>query len=193
MQGSFNLKSPIKEAVKSGQNPSLFDYIDHVQVNLHFNAKSLLFIRPLAERLLQNDYAGKMAEFNAQRMRLRKPDLLSYEDWFKTRHAQALHKSLVKKYKDLTVEYYRDKERAYADYVARFSVHTSRMGRPVDTPPKPITLNNAMALALTYMCEHGTLPPLPKAETIAAPVDALEAARLRTRDGQIELLYPAQG
>lgn len=187
------MKPAAQITVKSSQNPSLFDYIDHVQVNLHFNAQSLLFIRPLAERLLQNDFAAKMADFNAQRMRLRKPDLLGYEDWFKTKHAQALHKAWIKKYKDLTVEYYREKERAYADYVARFSVHTSRMGRPVDTPPKPITLNNAMALALTYMCEHGTLPPLPAAQALPVPVDAAEAARLRTRDGQIELLYPEKG
>ena len=175
------------------QEPSILDYIDHVQVNLHLNVKALGFIRPLAQRIVENDLAQRTADFNVHRRRLRATDLLSHEDWFRTAQAQELHKALLKKYKDLTVEYYRDKERAYVDYTNRFKAHTSRMGRPIDMPPTPMSLNTAMGRALAYICEHGTLPALPEALPRVAPVTSEEAEQCRSPGGQMALLYPSQG
>lgn len=175
------------------QEPSILDYIDHVQINLHLNVKALTFIRPLAQRIVENDLATRTAEFNTHRRRLRATDLLSHEDWFRTDHAQELHKTLLKKHKDLTVEYYRDKERAYADYTNRFRAHTSKMGRPIDMPPGPITLNTAMGRALAYICEHGTLPALPEPLPRVAPVTSEAAEACRAPGGQMALLYPSKG
>lgn len=175
------------------QEPSILDYIDHVQVNLHLNVKALAFIRPLAQRLVENDLAVRTADFNVHRRRLRATDLLSHEDWFRTAFAQDLHKTLLKKHKDLSVEYYRDKERAYVDYTNRFKAHTSKMGRPIDMPPSPMTLNTAMGRALAYICEHGTLPALPEPIPKVAPVTTEEAEATRSPSGQMTLLYPAKG
>lgn len=169
--------------------PSLFDYVETILVSLHLKAQTIILIRPLAERLQHNDYAARLVQYNAQRMRLRKSDLLSFEQWFKTSRAQALHKKALKDHEPATLEYYRVLDLGYSDYVARFSVHTSRMGRPVENPPEPVTVNAAIAMALTYMCERGKVPPLPEALPTPVAIDLEEATRLRTPEGQLEILY----
>lgn len=170
---------------------TVFDFPTKLYVNFCFEPQDLVQIRPLAERLMHNDFSAKVKEWNRGRKRLRRVDMMSYPEWSKTEFARRLDDKLLQTMTQEDLAYWKALEHAYDDYVVRFRAKQTSFGsgRPLVCPPEPLSINAAYAQALRYMCDNGTMPPLPPEEEMPEMVAANESARWLAGDGQLDYLY----